>query len=210
MFRDMFQSGFLSLLASNGPSPLQLWEPTFPSGHVQKHWDSQIQRTVLELSSSAVSANYITCPPSHRVRSSDGRLERHPRSLGVTMPIFIMLVKSLGGKQFTFELQVKDDTGGRKRFRGANYIHESGKKSFSFSFPIQLSQETWTQVEINLAELTYQAFGTTYQETLAVEIHPNCLLHRVYFTERLYYNSELPSNFVLKLSTADRLQRPDT
>ncbi len=41
--------------------------------------------------------------------------------------------------------------------------------------------------------------GTNYVETLRVQIHANCRLRRVYFSERLYAEEELPPEFKLFL-----------
>ncbi len=41
--------------------------------------------------------------------------------------------------------------------------------------------------------------GTNYVETLRVQIHANCRLRRVYFSDRLYAEEELPPEFKLFL-----------
>ncbi len=39
--------------------------------------------------------------------------------------------------------------------------------------------------------------GTNYAETLRVQVHANCRLRRVYFSDRLYSEDELPAEFKL-------------
>ena len=55
----------------------------------------------------------------------------------------------------------------------------------------------WNQVHINLADFCEQAYGSIYLETLKVQIHGNCRLRRVYFSDKLYEESELPPEFRL-------------
>ena len=42
-------------------------------------------------------------------------------------------------------------------------------------------------------------FGYIFQETLRVQIHANCRIRRVYFSDRLYSEEELPAEFKLYL-----------
>ena len=44
--------------------------------------------------------------------------------------------------------------------------------------------------------------GTNYIETLRVQIHANCRIRRVYFSDRLYSEEELPAEFKLYLPPA--------
>ena len=41
--------------------------------------------------------------------------------------------------------------------------------------------------------------GTNYIETLRVQIHANCRIRRIYFSDRLYSEEELPNEFKLFL-----------
>ena len=51
--------------------------------------------------------------------------------------------------------------------------------------PMRLD-EGWNQVQFNLADFVKRAYGTTYVETLRVQIHANCRIRRIYFSDRLY------------------------
>lgn len=44
-----------------------------------------------------------------------------------------------------------------------------------------------------------RAYGTNYVETLRVQVHANCRIRRVYFSDRLYSEDELPAEFKLFL-----------
>jgi hypothetical protein len=56
-----------------------------------------------------------------------------------------------------------------------------------------------TPPQFNLADFTRRAYGTNYVETLRVQIHANCRVRRVYFSDRLYSEEELPPEFKLFL-----------
>lgn len=59
--------------------------------------------------------------------------------------------------------------------------------------------EGWNQIQFNLADFTRRAYGTNYVETLRVQVHANCRLRRIYFSDRLYSEEELPPEFKLYL-----------
>lgn len=59
--------------------------------------------------------------------------------------------------------------------------------------------EGWNQIQLNLADYTRRAYGTNYVETLRVQVHANCRLRRIYFSDRLYSEEELPPEFKLYL-----------
>jgi hypothetical protein len=43
MFKNTFQSGFLSVLYSIGSKPLQLWDKIVRNGHIKRITDNDIQ-----------------------------------------------------------------------------------------------------------------------------------------------------------------------
>ena len=57
----------------------------------------------------------------------------------------------------------------------------------------------WNQIQFNLSDFTRRAYGTNYIETLRVQIHANCRMRRIYFSDRLYSEDELPPEFKLFL-----------
>ena len=57
--------------------------------------------------------------------------------------------------------------------------------------------EGWNQIQFNLSDFTRRAYGTNYIETLRISIHANCRIRRVYFSERLYNEEDLPDDFKL-------------
>ncbi|WZZ29464.1 hypothetical protein YC2023_012865 [Brassica napus] len=62
MFKNTFQSGFLSILYSLGSKPLQIWDKEVEDGHVKRCHDDDIQSNVLEVVGSNIQSTYITCP----------------------------------------------------------------------------------------------------------------------------------------------------
>ena len=57
--------------------------------------------------------------------------------------------------------------------------------------------EGWNQITINLIDFTKKAYGTNYQECLRVQIHANCRIRRIYFSDKLYQEKDLPKEFRL-------------
>jgi Protein of unknown function (DUF667). len=132
-----------------------------------------------------VSTNYIVCPsdPNH--------------TLGIKLPYLVIMLKNLK-KYFTFEVQVLDDKNVRRRFRASTFQKTTRVKPFICTMPMNLD-EGWNQIQFNLSDFTRRAYGTNYVETLRVQIHANCRIRRIYFSDRLYSEEELPSEFKLFL-----------
>lgn len=113
-----------------------------------------------------------------------------------------MILKNLK-KYFTFEVQVLDDKNVRRRFRASNYQSTTRVKPFICTMPMRLD-EGWNQIQFNLSDFTRRAYGTNYIETLRVQIHANCRIRRIYFSDRLYSEEELPPEFKLFLPVVKR------
>lgn len=97
MFKNTFQSGFLSILYSIGSKPLQIWDKKVRNGHIKRITDNDIQSLVLEIVGTNVSTTYITCPADPK------------RTLGIKLPFLVMIIKNLK-KYFTFEVQVRNNS----------------------------------------------------------------------------------------------------
>ena len=188
MFRNTFQSGFLSILYSIGSKPLQIWDSKVKNGHIKRITDQDIQSSVLEIMGTNVSTSYIVCPADPK------------QTLGIKLPFLVMIIKNLK-KYFTFEVQVLDDKGVKRRFRASNYQSTTRVKPFICTMPMRLD-EGWNQIQFNLSDFTRRAYGTNYVETLRVQIHANCRIRRIYFSDRLYSEEELPPEFKLFIPSA--------
>ena len=121
-------------------------------------------------------------------------------------------------------LQVLDDKNVRRRFRASNYQSTTRVKPFICTMPMRLD-DGWNQIQFNLSDFTRRAYGTNYIETLRVQvcvkpelcyhfecfmsslspqIHANCRIRRVYFSDRLYSEDELPAEFKLYLPVQNK------
>merc|ERR1719201_1000635 len=134
---------------------------------------------------SNIATNYITCPGDAT------------KTLGIKLPFLVMIIKNLK-KYFTFEVMVLDDKNIRRRFRASNYQSTTRVKPFICTMPMRLD-EGWNQIQFNLSDFTRRAYGTNYIETLRVQLHANCRIRRIYFSDRLYSEEELPPEFKLFL-----------
>ena len=165
--------------------PLQIWDKKVRNGHIKRLTDQDIQSCVLEIMGTNVSTAYITAPADPK------------KTLGIKLPFLVMIIKNLK-KYSTFEVQVLDDKNVRRRFRASNYQSTTRVKPFICTMPMRLD-EGWNQIQFNLSDFTRRAYGTNYIETLRVQIHANCRIRRVYFSDRLYSEEELPPEFKLFL-----------
>lgn len=185
MFKNTFQSGFLSILYSIGSNPLQIWEKKVKNGVIKRITDNEIQSLVIEIIGANVSTTYITCPSQPRA------------SLGIKLPYLVLIVKNMK-KFFSFEVEILDDMGVRRRFRASNFQTVTRVKHFICTMPLRLD-EGWNQIAFNLNDFTRRAYGSNYVETVRVSVNANCRLRRIYFADRMYSEDELPPEFKLYL-----------
>merc|ERR1712054_138994 len=181
---------------SIGSKPLQIWGKQVQNGHIKRLTDDDIQSSVLEIAGTNVSTTYITCPK--QTKKNGGKVKsKKKKTLGIKLPFLVMIIKNLK-KYFTFEVMVLDDKNVRRRFRASNYQSTTRVKPFICTMPMRLD-EGWNQIQFNLSDFTRRAYGTNYIETLRVQIHANCRIRRIYFSDRLYSEDELPAEFKLFL-----------
>ncbi|XP_070680541.1 uncharacterized protein [Malus domestica] len=108
MFKNTFQSSFLSILYSLGSKPLQIWDKEVVDGDIKRPQDEDIQSNVLEIVGSNIQSTCITCPTDPSA------------TLSIKLPFLVMIVKNLK-KYCTFEIQILDDKNVRRRFRASNF-----------------------------------------------------------------------------------------
>lgn len=196
MFKNVFQSGFLSIFYSLGSQPLQIWEQHAGEGRIHIKKDSSIQSDVLELESPNLAATYVACPPDPQ------------RTLGIKLPFLVFCVRGLphGDRFLSLEAQVLDDRNVRRRFRASNFQALTRAKPYICTMPLRLD-EGWNFLTLDLAEYVRRAYGTTYVETLRVQVHANCRVRRIFFCERACKEEELPPEFRLYVPTSAALGR---
>ncbi|OTF80562.1 DUF667 domain containing protein [Euroglyphus maynei] len=185
MFKNTFQSGFLSILYSIGSNPLQIWEKKVKNGSIKRITDNDIQSLVIEITGANVSTTYVTCPPQPR------------SSLGIKLPFLVLIVKNMK-RFFSFEVEILDDKNVRRRFRASNFQSVTRVKHFICTMPLRLD-DGWNQIAFNLNNFCRRAYGSNYVETIRVTINANCRLRRIYFADRMYAEDELPAEFKLYL-----------
>mmetsp|Transcript_39467 Transcript_39467/g.91227 ORF Transcript_39467/g.91227 Transcript_39467/m.91227 type:complete len:275 (+) Transcript_39467:69-893(+) len=185
LFGSSYQSGVFSIFYAIGRTPLYLWSASVRNGHIRRITDEEIGSSALEIGGNNVSTTSVTCP------------EQAKQTLGIRMPYIVLLVKNLR-KYFSFEVEVLDDTGHKRRFKASNFSSGTKVGPFNCSMPLRL-EEGWNQVVFNLADFTRRVYSTNYTETCRITIHANCRLRRVFFMDQLYTAEELPKEFRLEL-----------
>ena len=152
-----------------------------------------------EHSRRARTAARLRCTATHaRCSATSRRFLFSPSFHSLTCALFSRHSRRQLKKYFTFEVQVLDDKNVRRRFRASNYQSTTRVKPFICTMPMRLD-EGWNQIQFNLSDFTRRAYGTNYIETLRVQIHANCRIRRIYFSDRLYSEEELPPEFKLFL-----------
>ncbi|XP_053614844.1 cilia- and flagella-associated protein 20-like [Plodia interpunctella] len=184
MFKNTYQNGLLSIFYSCGSNPLAIWDMEVNNGHIKRLTDTEVNSIVLEIVSTNVATTYISCPRGNQV-------------LGIKLPFLVMIVKNLK-RYFSFEITILDDKNMRRRFRISNFQSTTKIKPFCTTMPIGLAGG-WNQIQFNLSDFTRRAYGSQFLETLRVQIHANVRLRRIYFSERLYTEEELPQDYKLYL-----------
>lgn len=183
MFRDRYQAGFLNLFYSVGSKPLSIWDQHVENGYIKRITDQDIKSCVIEIVSTNVNSTYVTCPKEEK------------DELAIKLPFLVLVLKYLK-KYFTFEIQVLDDMNMRRRFRASNYQSKTRVKPFVCTLPMRLDPG-WNQIQFNLSDFTRRAYGTNYIETIRVSVYANCRIRRIYFSDRLYTEDEVPPEYRL-------------
>ena len=91
MYRNTYQSGFLSILYAVGAKPLEQWATHVESGFIKRITDPDIQSCVIEIMGTNIATCYITCPADPQ------------ETLAIKLPYLVMLIKNMK-KYFSFEI----------------------------------------------------------------------------------------------------------
>jgi len=97
---------------------------------------------------------------------------------------------------FKIGLQIQDDQRFMRRFRVSNFQSKTSVKPFCTAMPMGMSPG-WNQIQFNLADFTRRAYGSNYLETVSLQVHANVRIRRIYFTDKLYTEAELPNDYKL-------------
>lgn len=181
MYRNQFQTDYLTILYSIGLKPLQDWYLEVKNGHIKRLVDNDMQSSVIEVLGANVNNNLIKIPNDEK------------KVLGIKMPNFVMQIKNLK-KYFMFEIMILDDKGVKRTFRASNFQTLTRVKPNLCSIPLKLD-EGWNQIFFNIVDFVKRAYNTNYVETLKVQIHANCRIRRIYFTSHPQNSRKIPPEY---------------
>ena len=146
MFRNTFQSGFISILSAGGSYPLQLWDVHLEDdGEIRLVKDNvanrdesnHIKGPVIEMACSDPSHNYIICP--FKLDSSTKR-----PSLGITLPILYLTIympeQQQPNNHFSLEVSILDEKQITRRLRCSTFQSTTSVQADICTFPIRLTQ----------------------------------------------------------------------
>ncbi|XP_037951877.1 cilia- and flagella-associated protein 20-like [Teleopsis dalmanni] len=171
----------VSVLYSVDNQPLENWDTKVRNGHIKRIHDEELQCMVLQLKGAMLDTTYITTPSFPK------------NELNMSLPILVLVIKNVN-EPVSFEIQVVDGTGIRRRFRLGTGFTEMNLKPYTCALPLKL-QPGWNYLQINLPDILWKSYGTAYSETSRVMIHPNCLLQRIYFCDRICAPEQMPKEF---------------
>ncbi|KAL4103695.1 hypothetical protein QTP88_019039 [Uroleucon formosanum] len=194
MFQSKFEGTLFTAFFSVGNRPLENWAVQCKGGEMKQVQDDQMKSNVLQILSQNVNACCITCP----VNPKD--------SMGVRLPFLTLIVKNLG-QFFTFEITILDSDNIRRRLRMSSYHVKKKLSTFMITMPVSMAIG-WNQLHMNLAEFTITSFKTTYVETVCIKVHANCRLRRIYFSDQLYDDDQLPKSYMMH-RTVDVREKPN-
>eukprot|EP00958_Prasinococcus_capsulatus_P019494 scaffold2408_cov386-Prasinococcus_capsulatus_cf.AAC.2 len=166
MFRNTFQSGFLSIFYSLGSNPLQLWRTEVcawrwagPHGRARpppRGWAAPASASLLWCRGAAADGGLRA--PLAQIQSDVLELRGEnlaknfaecpgdpSKTLGIKLPFLTLLLKPLeeeGGRRFffSFEVQSVDNTHATRRFRGSNYETTAQNHEAVCTLPLTLSK----------------------------------------------------------------------
>lgn len=184
MFRQAAQKGFVSVFQSTVSQPLLFWDSQVRSGCIKRIRDNETKSSVLEISG----PDAMITTPAARTGCP---------SLSVQLP-FLTIVAKIKMQQPVFPL----------RLLILDTLHQpqvlfplSCFNHLEIEFNALDVEETWIQIQMNLADLSQRVLMmSTYMETARISISGHCQLRSVYFTDRVYTNEEKPAAFKFPMS----------
>ncbi|PVU88353.1 hypothetical protein BB561_005907 [Smittium simulii] len=231
MFRNSFQSGFLSVFHSQGSNPLQLWsicdsESVPITSENPASFEAQNDDTFFSPESEQFPSNTLCfLGPTKHVSSNimfvkDSILHSQvlrmvandisntfissPPSPGLSLGIKLHIAIILArnlDKFFSIEFEIIDHLEQSRRFRASNFQDETRVTPEITTMNLRLD-EGWNQIIFDLDFLTQKFYNSCYKETSRIILHPNTHLRRLYFASEIVPEAQLPSEL--------RLYTPDT
>lgn len=174
-------SSFVSIFHSINKQPLLLWEKKIRNGRIKRIRDEDLYSVVLEILGPKSVTTYVTCPHDPK------------ETLKITQSVFNLTVKNLD-KVFSFDVQILDDRNVKRRFRASTGTTVTDVKPFTSKLPLFL-EEGWNHITVPLQQYTARCYGTNYVQTLRVQIYASCRLRRVFFSNKICTEEEIPLEF---------------
>lgn len=174
-------SGFVSIFHSINKQPLLMWEKKIRNGRIKRIRDEDLYSLVIEILGPKSVSTYITCP------------QDPAETLKITQSVFNLTVKNLD-KVFSFDVQILDDKNVKRRFKVSTSTTIAEAKPFACKLPLFL-EEGWNQITLPLQQYTARCYGTNYLQTLRVQIYASCRLRRVFFSNKICTEEEIPLDF---------------
>jgi hypothetical protein len=156
------------------------------SSAIERIMDEDLKSSVIELRGPTVATTFVQCP-----KKNLGPL----KSLGVTLPHLVFLIKNMGGP-CSIEVHVMDSKNERRRFRASTFQRSVKTNAKITAMPLKLSPG-WNHVQFNLDEFLHKWYSSRYKETVQIQVHATCRIRRIYFTEQLLSEEDLPPEFRL-------------
>jgi len=183
MTENEFGNSFICIFSSTNSKPLNDWEYHVENGQIKRIVDPEIHSSVVEIVSSGTENTYITCP-----KDSNDKLRIKHQYVSI-------VVKNLK-KFFIMEFTVLDDTNTKRTFKASNFIKKAHVKSNMCKLPLKMV-DNWNVLTFNLNDLTNQAYGTNFSETIRITLHSNCHLRRIHFSDNNLSEDEIPIEYRL-------------
>ncbi|KAG6606488.1 cilia- and flagella-associated protein 20 [Phytophthora cinnamomi] len=206
MFAHAYQSGFISLLYSVGPRPLQLCEKHEETpGSVRRVLDEDVQSSVVELSADNLVHTWLRFPSG----AGEQQEASTAASLHIRLRLLVLVLKNLE-QHVSLEVHSADDRGSRRRFRLSTFQKKSAVHPQIALLPLQMDSG-WNQLQLDLAELMHSCYNARYAHAISVQLHASCRVRRIYFAEQMFPEAQLPAEFRLfkRLSKEQTLQCRD-
>ncbi|PRP87598.1 hypothetical protein PROFUN_04625 [Planoprotostelium fungivorum] len=147
-------------------------------------WD--IHGPVLEIlakEEKGIITNYITSPADPT------------KTLSLKLPFLVLQMKNMNSP-FSLEITTIDDKRQERRFRISTFQRKPKVTSQLCALPCYLSLG-WNHLVIDLNQLSTRAYNSGHVETNDIQIHGNCRLRRVYFSDKMYAEEDLSPEFTL-------------
>ncbi|ETL82263.1 hypothetical protein, variant, partial [Phytophthora nicotianae] len=205
MLGQVYQSGFISLLYSVGPRPLQLCEKHEEvPGSIRRVLDEDVQSSVVELLADNLVYTWLRIPYGGHEQQQEPLLALP--SLHIRLRHLVLVLKNLD-QHVSLEVHLADDRGSRRRFRFSTFQKKSIVHSQLALLPLHLDSG-WNQLQLDLDELMHSCYNVRYGHAISVQLHATCRVRRIYFAEKMYSEAQLPPEFRLfKRLSKGQMQR---